>query len=138
MRQVASIGFLMLLTAAAQPRPVAPIEGLWKNPIGSAIIAIAPCDNALCGKVIWASARGQHEVAKNTSNVVGMTVLTGLRPTNSRWAGQLYIPDDNIHVSARLQLLDSRQLKLTGCAVMGLFCRTQIWTRTDEPLASKD
>ena len=61
---------LILAFAAAQPTQHAPIEGLWKNPIGSAIIAVAPCGNALCGKVVWASARGQREVAKTTSNVV--------------------------------------------------------------------
>jgi len=65
------------LTASSAPAE-APIEGYWKNPIGSAIIEIAPCGSMRCGKVVWASERGQHEVAQNTSNVVGMTVLTGL------------------------------------------------------------
>ncbi len=123
---------IFVLLAAAVPAGAlaqAPIEGLWRNPSGTAIIAIAPCGNALCGKVAWASARGQQEVAKNTPNVVGTTVLTGLRPSRGRWNGSLYIPDDNIHVSAKLQLVSASQLKLTGCAVAGLFCRSQIWSR---------
>lgn len=124
---------LIALTAAQAP-PRAQIEGYWKNPIGSAIIAIAPCGDSLCGKVVWASARGRREVAKNTPNVVGTTVLTDLKPSGSRWTGNLYIPDDNIHVSAKLQLVDHNHLKLTGCAIMGLICRTQIWTRSDGPL----
>jgi uncharacterized protein (DUF2147 family) len=122
---------MLLASAAAQP---APIEGLWKNPIGSAIIAVAPCGEALCGKVVWASARGKREVAGTTSHVVGTTVLTAVRPKGKGWVGKLFIPDDDIHVSARLQLISPTQLKLTGCAVAGLFCRSQIWTRTDEPL----
>lgn len=129
-----TVSLPMLALVAAQPAPRAPIEGLWKNPIGSAIIAVAPCGEALCGKVVWASARGKREVAGTTSHVVGTTVLTALRPKGKGWAGKLFIPDDNIHVSARLQLLSPTQLKLTGCAVAGLFCRTQIWTRTAEPL----
>ena len=128
---------LILALAAAQAAQPAPIEGLWKNPIGSAIIAVAPCGNALCGKVVWASARGQREVAKTTSNVVGTTVLTAVKPKGKGWAGQLFIPDDNIHVSAKLQLISATQLKLTGCA-MALFCRSQIWTRTEEPLPSSE
>ena len=128
---------LILAFAAAQAAQPAPIEGLWKNPIGSAIIAVAPCGNALCGKVVWASARGQREVAKTTSNVVGTTVLTAVKPKGKGWAGQLFIPDDNIHVSAKLQLLSATQLKLTGCA-MAVFCRSQIWTRTEEPLPSSE
>ena len=133
MRVVALFSLLIAASAAAQPRAAAPIEGYWKNPIGSAIIQIAPCGDLLCGKVVWASARGQREVAQHTSNVVGMTVLTGVRHTRGHWSGSLYIPDDNIHVSAKLQLLPDRKMKLTGCGLMGLICRTQIWTRADGP-----
>ena len=129
-----AIPLLTLALAGAQPAQHAPIEGLWKNPIGSAIIAVAPCGNALCGKVVWASARGQREVAKNTSNVIGTTVLTDVKPKGKGWAGKLFVPDDNIHVSARLQLLNATQLKLTGCALAGVICRSQVWTRTEEPL----
>lgn len=129
-----SIPFLLAL-AGAQP---ASIEGLWKNPIGSAIIAIAPCGDSLCGKVVWASARGQREVAQTTSHVVGTIVLTEVRRKGSGWSGKLFIPDDNVHVSAHLQLVGERRLKLTGCAVAGLFCRSQLWTRTDEPLPPSD
>jgi uncharacterized protein (DUF2147 family) len=128
----------LLALTAAQPAARAPIEGQWKNPIGSAIIAIGPCGDALCGKVVWASARGQREASTSTSHVVGTVVLTGLKPTHDRWTGTLFIPDDNVHVAARLQLLGTRQLKLTGCALAGIFCRTQIWTRTDGPLPPSD
>ena len=127
----------ILALAAAQAPPHAAIEGLWKNPIGSAIIAVAPCGQVLCGKVVWASARGKREVAGTTSHVVGTIVLTAVRPKGKGWTGKLFIPDDNVHVSARLQLLSPTQLKLTGCA-LGLFCRSQIWTRTDEPLPAAD
>jgi uncharacterized protein (DUF2147 family) len=133
MRALAII-FAFVTPSAAQAQPRAPIEGNWKNPIGSAIITVAPCGEMLCGKVAWASARGQREASTSTSNVVGTTVLTGFKQTGNRWTGRLFIPDDNVHVSAKLQLLGERQLKLTGCAVAGLFCRSQIWTRYDGPL----
>lgn len=123
---------ILLAISAAHHSPRASVEGLWKNPIGSAIIAVAPCGDALCGKIVWASTRGQREVAKTTSHVVGTTVLTDVKPTAKGWSGKLFIPDDNIHVSASLQLLNDRNLKLTGCAVFGLICRSQIWTRTEE------
>ena len=122
---------LALSSLFAAPAVAAPIEGYWKNPIGSAIIAIAPCGSVLCGKVVWASARGQREVAKTTSHVVGTTVLTDLRPKGRGWSGKLFIPDDNIHVSAHLQLVSANQLKLTGCAML-LLCRSQLWTRTQD------
>lgn len=123
---------ILLAISAAYHSPRSSVEGLWKNPIGSAIIAVSPCGDALCGKIVWASPRGQREVAKTTPRVVGTTVLTDVRPTAKGWSGKLFIPDDNIHVSASLQLLDDRHLKLTGCALFGLICRSQIWTRTEE------
>ncbi len=125
------LSLLMLMSAQAAP---ASIEGPWKNPIGSAVIAISPCGDALCGRVVWASARGQQEVAKTTSNIVGTIVLTDLQPKGRGWIGKLFIPDDNIHVSAKLQLLGNETLKLTGCGLLGLICRTQIWTRSKDQL----
>ena len=113
MRALAII-FAFVAPSAVQAQPRAPIEGNWKKPIGSAIITVAPCGDLLCGKVAWASARGQREASTGTSNVVGTTVLTGFKQTGSRWTGRLFIPDDNVHVSAKLQLLSERQLKLTG------------------------
>jgi len=135
MKAVALTTLFVAASAVAQPRATTPVEGYWKNPIGSAIIQIAPCGETLCGKVVWASARGQREVAKNTSNVVGTTVLTNLKYARGNWAGSLYVPDDNIHVSAKLQLIGDGRMKLTGCGLMGLICRTQIWTRADGPLS---
>lgn len=131
-----SLAATLAIAALAVPQaPLrAPIEGYWKNPIGSAIIAIAPCGSAYCGKVVWASARGRREASKGSANVVGTVVLTDVRPIHKRWTGTLFIPDDDVHVSARLQLLTDRQLKLTGCAVAGLLCRSQVWTRVDGPL----
>jgi len=135
MKAVALTTLFVAASAFAQPRATTPVEGYWKNPIGSAIIQIAPCGETLCGKVVWASARGQREVAKNTSNVVGTTVLTNLKYARGHWAGSLYVPDDNIHASAKLQLIGDGRMKLTGCGLMGLICRTQIWTRADGPLS---
>lgn len=138
--RVALPALLFVAANTAAPASAAqPIEGLWRNPIGSAIIRIGPCGKVLCGTVVWASARGRAEVAKNTRNVVGTAVLTDLKRTEpNRWTGHLFIPDDNIHVSARLELVTYRGLRLTGCGLVGLICRTQIWTRVDEPLPPAD
>jgi len=134
MKVSVSFSLFFAAAAAAQPGAPAPIEGLWKNPSGTAIIEIAPCGSLHCGKVAWASERGQREASKGAPQVVGTTVLTDLTPANGRWTGSLFIPDDDIHVSAKLEMIGNRQLKLTGCALIGLFCRSQIWTRADGPL----
>ena len=137
MRLIVATTALLALASAQSPQR-APIEGHWRNPIGSAIIAIAPCGSALCGRVVWASTRGRREASTSTSHVVGTTVLTGMTRAGDRWTGTLFIPDDNVHVAAKLQLVSEQQLKLTGCALAGLLCRSQIWTRADGPLPSSD
>ena len=131
MRLVASINLFLAAAAVAQPNAPVPIEGLWRNPSGTAIIEIAPCGALFCGKVVWASERGQREAAKGAPQIVGTTVLTGLKSVQDNWTGTLFIPDDDIHVSATLKMVGNRQLKLTGCAFIGLFCRSQIWSRAD-------
>ena len=125
---------VMFLLAGAGAPLSTPIEGLWKNPSGTAIIAVAPCANSLCGKVVWASERGRREAVKGAPQVVGSDVLTGVSRAGDHWTGSLFIPDDDIHVSAKLQLVDARQLKISGCVLAGLFCRSQVWTRFDGPL----
>lgn len=137
MRPILAPIVLLALTAAQSPSH-APIEGHWKNPSGTAIIEIEPCASAFCGKVVWASERGQREAAKGAPRVVGTIVLTGLKAERNRWTGTLFIPDDDIHVSAKLELVSEHKLKLTGCGLMGLICRTQLWTRADGPLPSGD
>jgi uncharacterized protein (DUF2147 family) len=133
-----------ILTAALAPRagavpPPPPIQGYWKNPSGSAVVAIGPCGAEFCGKVVWASPLGEHEASKTTSHVVGTTVLTDLAfDARDRWTGRLFIPDDDIHASAKLQLLTANELKLSGCVFAGLICRSQVWTRVEPPLRSAE
>ena len=57
--------------------------------------------------------------SQSTSNVVGTTVLTDVRTRADDGRGTLFIPDDDIHVAAKLQLARKPQLKLTGCAFAG-------------------
>jgi uncharacterized protein (DUF2147 family) len=142
MRAFIAIAALGMLTVALAPRagavpPPPPIEGYWKNPSGSAIVAIGQCGTDFCGKVAWASTAGQREAAKTTSHVVGTTVLTDLALASpDHWIGRLFIPDDNIHASAKLQLVTANQLKLSGCVFAGLICRSQVWSRVEPPLKS--
>ena len=108
-----------------------PVEGLWRNPAASVIIAIAPCERLLCGTVKWASADAQRDAAKGTRHLVGSDLITGLRRSGNRWIGQLFIPDENVRATARLQLLERDRLKVTGCLLMGLICDSQVWLRVE-------
>ena len=132
---IASIFVALAAQAAAtQQPPQSLIEGRWRSPGGNSIIVIAPCGIELCGTVDWASDRAKQDAAKSTDRLVGTQLLTGLQERKpGRWQGKLYIPDRNLRVTAKLQLVSPQQLKVAGCAA-AVLCSSQIWNRFDGPL----
>ncbi|MEP7130349.1 MAG: DUF2147 domain-containing protein [Sphingomicrobium sp.] len=129
---------LALLLTAAQAAPPS-IEGQWRSPGGNSIIAIAPCGSMLCGTVAWASAQAKEASRKTVAQLVGTQLLTGLEQrTGGHWQGRLFIPDKNMRVTAKIQLISAAQLKVSGCAAGRALCRSAVWTRADEPLPSAD
>lgn len=133
--RVSAILPLLGLSAAAD---AAIIEGRWANPSRSVVLDIAPCGSTLCGTVAWASQQAQQDARKGTPQLVGTQLLTAMKPKGAIWKGRLFIPDENMRVTAKLQLVSDDQLKVSGCAVAGAICRSQLWDRTDGPLPSSD
>ena len=138
MRAILAATMLLTLTAA-QDAPQASIEGRWKSPGGNSIIEIAPCGSNMCGTVAWASASAKQASAKVTDQLVGTQLLTGLQQDkDGRWRGKLFIPDKNMRVTAKIQLVSAAQLKVSGCAVGGALCKSALWDRLDGPLPASD
>jgi uncharacterized protein (DUF2147 family) len=109
------------VTASAQ----APLEGRWKNPRGSVIVNVARCGNALCGTVSWASAGNREKGV-----APGTRVLSDLRSQGGGvYKGRAFEPKRNISGSATVRQVGPNVMVVKGCAVMGLFCKSQRWTR---------
>lgn len=123
----------MILPALTLVAANAPIEGRWTNPGGSVTIAIASCGAALCGTVVAASDGAKADAARGgTANLIGAQLLTGFTAIGpTRWKGRLFVPDINKRPRATLQLTSPRQLKVSGCMVGRVVCRSQMWTRAD-------
>jgi uncharacterized protein (DUF2147 family) len=129
----------LTLAAVLQAGAPASIEGTWKSPGGNSVITIAPCGNALCGTVAWASEQAKKDSANTTSQLVGTQILTALKPDKrGRWQGKLFIPDKNMRVTAKIERSGLDQLKVSGCAVGKSLCKSTLWTRVDGPLPSSD
>ena len=129
---------VVLLALAAQAAPQASIEGQWRSPGGNSIIGIAPCGSNLCGTVVWASAKAKQDARKGTDQLVGAQLLTNLQQKGNRWQGKIFIPDKNMRVAAKLQLISEKQLKVSGCALGKSLCKSALWTRADGPLPATD
>ena len=115
---------------AADP---APIEGRWKNPSGRVTVEIVACGEAVCGTVISASDSAQADARRGgTDTLVGTQLMTGFKPAGpGKWRGRLFIPDLNHRSKAELRMLGADQLKVTGCMVGRMICKSQLWTRAD-------
>jgi uncharacterized protein (DUF2147 family) len=122
----------MTALATAQAAPAAAVEGRWINPSKTVIIAIAPCAEALCGTVEWATEQAQQDAKKGTPNLIGTQLLTGLQAKGDIWQGKLFVPDQRLHATAKIAPDGAGQLKVSGCEI-GI-CKSQVWTRAEGPL----
>jgi len=127
MKQILGKTALVLLaatvpvTASAQ----AALEGRWKNPKGSVIVHVAHCGDAYCGTVSWANENNREKGVKP-----GTRVLSDLRSQgDGLYKGRAYEPKRNISGSATVRQVGPNVMIVKGCAVIGLFCKEQRWTR---------
>ncbi|MFL6734938.1 MAG: DUF2147 domain-containing protein [Sphingomicrobium sp.] len=123
---------LALLATATSAQAAAPIEGLWTNPKRSVVVRVAPCGSAYCGTVVKASGKVLANARKGgTPNLIGHQILTGLKPIgNGRYKGKAFVPKRNLYASATVRQIGTYAMDVEGCALMGLICDQQRWTRT--------
>jgi len=108
--------------------------GYWINPAQSVVVEISKCgDEILCGHVRWASDKATKDARSNgTDPLEGTELLHGFTPEGAgRWKGRLFVPDLRKRSSAELRMINDRQLKIVGCAVGRLLCKSQVWTQVD-------
>ena len=123
--------FLSIAVAcAALTAPVAAAhaqapEGKGANPKRSGIVNVAKCGDAYCGTVSWASARNREKGV-----APGTRVLSDLRSDGGNtYKGRAYEPKRGIRGSATVRQVAPNVMIVKGCAIAGLFCRDQRWTR---------
>ena len=124
-RIMLSIAMAAVALGASVPASAQALEGKWANAKRSVIVHVARCGDAYCGTVSWASARNRQKGAEP-----GTRVLSELRPTGGGvYKGKAFEPKRNIHGSATVRQLGPDTMIVKGCAVIGLFCSEQRWTR---------
>ena len=125
---------LALLFAASMPAFASTsgsIEGRWTNPKRSVIINVARCGQAYCGTVVWASAKAKANARKGgTENLVGTRILSGAKPVGKGvYKGRGFVPKRNIYAPATIRQVGANTMEVEGCALAGLLCKEQRWTR---------
>tara|TARA_B100000678_G_scaffold287513_1_gene294236 strand:+ start:792 stop:1196 length:405 start_codon:yes stop_codon:yes gene_type:complete len=122
---------LIALLCMANNGPPPTINGGWRNPSGTIEVRIAPCNAGLCGVITRASADAIADAKDaGVDNLIGTQLLEDYRPAGAnRWTGRVYVPDMKGRFASHMALISPNQLKISGCVLGGLLCRSQSWTR---------
>jgi uncharacterized protein (DUF2147 family) len=133
-----AIACLLLASSSSAATPV----GLWYAEGGSAQVAIEPCGETLCGRVVWLRSpldedgcelRDRHnpEPGLRDRPVVGLEVLRGLSPrSDGTWSdGRIYDPGSGSTYTCVARLENENRLRLRGYLGIPLIGRTTTWIR---------
>ena len=131
MRTTMMIAAGLALAGAANAAPPAPKwAGVWRNASNTVRLRAAPCGNAMCGTVIWASDKAKADVAAQGRDLVGTQLFSDFRQDgDGLWYGQVYVPDIDRSLSGTIAVNGPNQITGTGCLLGNFGCKTQVWTR---------
>jgi uncharacterized protein (DUF2147 family) len=105
----------------AAPRdPNSPV-GVWLTEEKEGKVRIEQCGANLCGYSVDAK-----------SNANGEQVLINMRPgADHKWSGRIHDPNSGSTYDSTIAMKGSTQLRVQGCALGGMFCSGQTWTRVN-------
>lgn len=131
-RGLAGAGLAIFMTGiGAQAAGSETIHGTWENPTGDVRVITQPCGDNLCGKVSWASDLAKRDAAAGgTPNLIGTSLLRDYRQTKpGHWKGRVFVPDLGDTYYSKIVQLDNRRIKISGCILGGLLCKSQVWKK---------
>jgi uncharacterized protein (DUF2147 family) len=114
--------------------PTNPIYGMWINPYRSVAVRTGPCGERLCGWIVWANQEAQDDAREGgTPKLIGTALLENYRNDKpGSWSGTVFVPDMNRRFYSIIQQVAPDQMKVKGCILGGLLCKSQIWHRIGE------
>ena len=136
MPRLLPVAFAASLLWALPAHAAAPVSGLWLTTEKDSVVEIAPCGEALCGRITRILAATPNGPPRDTNNpdpalrgrpIHGMAILTGFRDAGKNWIGTIYDPRAGKTYKSYLTLLANGTLQVKGC--IGPFCRAMAWTR---------
>lgn len=131
---ILAVAAAMLAAAPAAAQPAPNLAGLWQNPHRTVVVRTGNCGaERWCGWVAWASAEAEADAKDGgVDRLVGTELLQGYeRDGPGSWTGTVFVPDMNRRFSSRIEAVSANELRIRGCVLGGLFCKTQVWTRVE-------
>lgn len=113
------------------------ITGRWITAEKNAVVHIAPCGKALCGRIdkfliLPAGGNDQRDVnnpdpGKRKRKLLGTAILSSLNEDNGVWRGQIYDPKTGRTYTSEVRRSANGALEVKGC--LGPLCQTQVWQK---------
>ena len=139
--RAAAIAFaLFSFSTAASADPI----GTWLTEGGKSRVRVTDCGGALCGTIIWLKEPNDPEsgkpktdknnvdAGKRSRPIIGVPIVLSMKPNGAnKWSGQVYSPEEGKVFSGNLTQQSPDAVRLEGCALGGLVCKGQNWTRTN-------
>ena len=125
---------LTAMALAASPAAAqAGIEGHWTNPKRTTVVKVTECARSTyCAIALKASAKAQANARKGgTQHFIGTEILRVSPAGQNLYKGKAFDPESNMHVPATVRFVDAGTIEIQGCALFGLICKTQRWTKVD-------
>jgi uncharacterized protein (DUF2147 family) len=122
------------LILPSQAMAAAPIAGRWLTDNGKAIVEIAPCGHALCGRVVRYTIptpngppldKNNPVLSERTRPIMGRAILTSLIDKGSQWEGQVYDPDSGKSYRSKVFRNANGTLTVKGC--IAFICKSRLW-----------
>ena len=133
--------FALLAATPVNAQSQTPV-GVWLHANKRIRVAIAPCGDRLCGKIVWFrwpnDAQGlplldlkNANPALRTRPLLGLTVLNGLRRADDgTWKdGRIYNPDDGEDYRALMLVQADGKLRVRAYVLLPTLGKNLIWTR---------
>jgi uncharacterized protein (DUF2147 family) len=109
------------------------LSGIWLTQDQGSTVRISRCSRGYCGSIVNATKgavdANNPDLRLRARPLEGLMILQAPTPTADGFEGRLYNPRDGKSYSGRLVVTGKNSLSVTGC-VMGVFCRTQTWVRS--------
>lgn len=130
----------LLAGSPALAAPQVP-TGVWMTEKDKARIEITDCAGAPCGVLVGLKKpddkdgrpkldEDNPDPALRTRPLIGVALISGMVPDGEDgWRGKVYNPDDGGTYVGRLIVEGPDTLRLKGCIVGGLLCKTETLTR---------
>jgi len=121
-----------LIASAASATPADSPRGTWSTANGHGVIAIEPCGDALCGRIVGIDRNPTEPMPTDVHGrpQCGLTIITNEKPeTDGTWLGNVTDPRDGATYHAKIWVDAGGDLHLRGYIGIPLLGSTETWRK---------